>query len=321
MNNIVIIGGGPVGLYAALKIKTTFPKARITLYEKRQKYTRKQILLITKESSKRFPKILLSELWGKNKKGCYVEIPWLTKSAKCYFESRPELNKSIITSTLEKTIFKMISELDVKIIRKNITVSDLNELSETNDVILGCDGADSTVSKFLKTTVTKNKLSYGLGVNFKYSKRDKGPDIKPLRKPQHRYRGFRSNEGIGYIGINLKKKEYLSYLKGNSLDDIVQDALNFYSFEKVSDIETWSFKVVPYRRKPCVDTVNRSNVFLVGDACIGPHFFTGSGVNNGFMSVNFIVDRFNSKIVKNYENFIKSLSKQNAIRAKTVRLE
>lgn len=206
MNNVVIIGGGPVGLYAALKIKITFPNTNITLYEKRQKYTRKQILIITKESTKRFPKILLSELWGKNKKGCYVEIPWLTKSAKCFFESRPGLNNSIITSTLEKTIFKMISELGVKIIKKDIKESDLDELSKTNDVILGCDGANSTVSKFLKTTITKNKLSYGMGVNFKYSKRDKGPDIRPLRKPQHRYRGFRSNEGIGYIGINLKKK-------------------------------------------------------------------------------------------------------------------
>jgi 2-polyprenyl-6-methoxyphenol hydroxylase-like FAD-dependent oxidoreductase len=50
MQNIAIIGGGPVGLLSALSLKWQNPNATITVFEKYRQYTRTHTLKISLSS-------------------------------------------------------------------------------------------------------------------------------------------------------------------------------------------------------------------------------------------------------------------------------
>ena len=320
---IIVVGGGPVGLYAAIQMKRKFPSSDVSLFEKRPQYTRNQILLLKKESVKRFPLRLIHDIWGKQRSGCYVQPPPLTTSAKCYIMKRKGLNSSVVTSTLENSMKQLALRLKVRIFTQDVSLEDVKKMSEKADVLIGADGHDSVVGQLLNAKTINGKDSYGIGVTFTYSSQDKGKERILARSPQHRYRAFRSNENKGYVGINVSHDEYMSFLNGNDLDYVIQSALRYYGFSNVTDIQSWPIKIIPYKKSRPALVVDHAKVFLVGDAAIGTHFFTGSGVNMGFDSVMFLVDNFakhglSKIVVDKYKKFINNLSKINTKNVKSV---
>ncbi|NBU34537.1 hypothetical protein EB118_13450 [bacterium] len=84
MKKVVIVGGGPVGLYAAVQIIRKYKNTQVIVIEKRQEYSRRQILFINKKSMTRFPRRLIDRIWGPKNPGCYVDLPSMTRTAKCY---------------------------------------------------------------------------------------------------------------------------------------------------------------------------------------------------------------------------------------------
>lgn len=298
---ILVIGGGPVGLYCSLRFKMKYPSSDITIVEKRSKYTRDQILLVKRPFFSKLPKNVRGELWGVQKKRCYIDAPPLTKNARCLYRSK-DLNMSIRTADLEISMRNEANKMGIEFIEMEITEDSFKELYREYKpkFVFGCDGANSVVAKVLNTEKKVEPTFYGMGVTF----RTDTPIQKTkslLSSPQHRYRGFSSQTKDGYVGINISKKEFEDT---KNVENLAKNALKFYGFDDTKDIKTWKFEINP----GVVDKVCKGKIYLIGDSALTTHYFTASGVNMGFECVDYLYDNISKKdMCKNYKKFIISL--------------
>lgn len=69
---IIVIGAGPVGLYACLRLAIKFPLETISIFEKRGHlpYSRKQMLVLEKGFCKKLPVDLFDKII--ENKSCYI---------------------------------------------------------------------------------------------------------------------------------------------------------------------------------------------------------------------------------------------------------
>ena len=88
MPKVLIVGGGPVGLYLAYEINRLDKNAEITIAEKRPTYDRKQIVVLHHRNIQRLPRSLKSTLFGQYGKGCYVKPPPFDQMSTCYTSHR-----------------------------------------------------------------------------------------------------------------------------------------------------------------------------------------------------------------------------------------
>lgn len=319
---IVIIGGGPVGLYASIKFKSKFKNADITIYEKRSVYTRDQILIVDSKIKNKFPPNLKKQLWGRNGLGCYSQLPWLTKTGRCYKNNSKNLYPGIVISSLEKVLLNYAKTLGIKIIKKTINTESLDIIQKNNDIVIGSDGMNSIVSQKMNAGINYYlPETYGMGVVFKYRKEN---DINenPSKINQHRYRGFRSKENKGYLGITLTLNEYklLNSINNDKINKIIKNGLEYYNFGDVKMIKKFEIKINIYKR----NKYSENNLFLIGDASFNTHYFTGSGVNNGFLEVNYLVNKIkkdNHDIHDDYHLFINKLLEKTKTKIQEVSID
>ncbi|NBP00490.1 MAG: hypothetical protein EBU90_10280 [Proteobacteria bacterium] len=167
------------------------------------------------------------------------------------------------------------------------------------------------------------KVRYGLGATFVYDG-SRGSKRNPFQMQQHRYRPFRSGENSGYLGVSLSKEEFSEVTKDQSIGKgFVNNALEFYGFKDASDIETWPIEVTPYRKSRVALCTGKAKVYLIGDAAVGTHFFTGSGVNNGFEQVMYLVDNNlnSSRVCNRYKKFVMEIAKRSTRFIKNVDID
>jgi flavin-dependent dehydrogenase len=270
--NFSIIGGGPVGLFASILLAKE--GHNVTIYEKREKYIRQQVLLIHPNI---LPDYIQKKIVGKNKPGCFASLPPSITQPQCSIYNTKNTNFiSITTSVLENILTKISKKNKVKIINKEISLKDIHKLKKKSDFVLISSGKNEEFIKSISATyINKKNIYNGLGVVFE-TKEDFSSSVPLLEHAQHRYRLFATKKNTWYLGVNGSKED----LNLNK-DEIIKDAMLFYGIDKYKIKSSFEIDIPIYKSsKYCSD-----NIFLIGDTGSGVHFFSGSGVNTGFTGV------------------------------------
>jgi len=310
---ILIVGGGPVGLMTAILAKKEL-KCDVTVVESRPSYDRKQIVLLNAETYKGLPREVKSKI---QKFGCFVLPPAKDKLSRCYKSYLPL--SSISLKRLENALLHYAKKKKIKIIRPkrgklNIKFQRgkcfIKGKEFVCDIIIGADGKFSQVrSKLLKSKVTNKfnrKKMYGVAINAKTtpnklggvygraSKKRRGR-IK-RRRAQHRNRFFRSKTGRYYIGLVVNKKQYGSIKRstGKKLPRFLKEKIDALcnqvdakcQLKDIEEVFTFPIKIMASTK---FSKLSNIPVYLVGDAALTSHFFTGAGVNVGIKCANILV--------------------------------
>jgi 2-polyprenyl-6-methoxyphenol hydroxylase-like FAD-dependent oxidoreductase len=196
------------------------------------------------------------------------------------------------------------------------------------DILIAADGANSWIAKNLNIGRVPflNKKLFGLVANVSkkklksksrrrisgyYNKVSKNHiNIVEHEKPQNNWRFFRRQPGGFYLGMIIDSKEYEDLSKKHLSMDLKKRMKKICEHAKtkcnIKVNEIGVFPIQPsYLSKIATKGPNNSDIFFVGDAMVSTHYFTGSGLNIGFSSVNILVSFLNSKM-----NFTEYTNKQ-----------
>ena len=238
----LIVGGGPVGLFMAIKLIEKFgKKAEIKLYEKRRTYSRTQIILFQPYLLKKILPIALSEMISEHV--CHGTRAAYDDYGYCFKNSMVK-GQNLITITindLEIVLFKYLDSKAIKenagsfeIVRKKFIVGGTsNKDLKWADIVIGADSKKSLVrEKLLKAEFIEHPqfTSYGLAMTFedksnpkyfikfddKLSKAIRRIELNEPSVAQHRRRFFRSkrtDKGMGngnytYLGLQVNPDEF-----------------------------------------------------------------------------------------------------------------
>ena len=300
MKHILIVGAGPVGLFLAIQIHKLSPEYKIDIWEKRDNYTRELIVIMNNNNLQRLPKKIHNELFGKNGPGCYVKPPPLDQANRCYVTKGTRPFGSIIISELEKILKKYVLELhNITIINQEASNVNLSNAIGKYDHIVGVDGKQSVVRKFMGGTTTDYLSGYGFVMVFKSPKPalvrpDKaivGIEARATSAaPQHRFRAFRSRGLNYYVAIQLQKNEYNKIGTAKTLADVSpslqiigKEAIAFYGMTPPLpvDIKLSHFPIQISVSDFISKKIKKTRITIIGDAFLGVNFFSGKGLNFG----------------------------------------
>jgi 2-polyprenyl-6-methoxyphenol hydroxylase-like FAD-dependent oxidoreductase len=315
---IAVVGGGPVGLVFAHQVSEK-QKANVVVFEKR-KYSRKQILLISKSSYNALPKLAQETLFKEHgHPGCFQFAPPKDRMSRCYTD--PESGKrlpflSVRTMTLEAHLMRAIhKEKNIKLVRnavdsvvkkftKGYYITAGGKKYGPFDIVVGCDGANSYVRReVLKADfkpnpyVKTNKRVKFYGAVFNFDTR--GLDTKGVFKsptPEHVAKvnaGKAQNEwrffhgrGNYYMGLPVTAEEAseinqkrIPKLLQSKIDKVCKTVTPVGKTCNMSHLShAAAFEITPMVASKFS---NGSGVYLIGDAAMTTHYFTGSGFNIG----------------------------------------
>jgi hypothetical protein len=119
--HVVIIGGGPVGLWTAVQTKILLPGASIVIIEKYKEYKRSHVLRLNKMSMVRAP--------------AHSDLQKLID----------RIPKVVRTNVLEDELLTLAKKLDISIVYKNITDvrKEIHEMFPGCMAVIGADGSHS----------------------------------------------------------------------------------------------------------------------------------------------------------------------------------
>jgi 2-polyprenyl-6-methoxyphenol hydroxylase-like FAD-dependent oxidoreductase len=83
-DNLLIMGGGPVGLMTAYFLQKNIPSFKTVVLELRPKYTRDYHVLLTEDTFETLPLEIKQGLWGRGRFGCYILPPPIDAKGFCY---------------------------------------------------------------------------------------------------------------------------------------------------------------------------------------------------------------------------------------------
>lgn len=326
--DVLIIGGGPVGLMTSILLKDKKPQLNIQVIELRAENTRKQILIVDDNFYKIIPEKVKEMIWGKGNKGCYVFAPSKDRFMRCYVNKTSTIPfASASIDVLQNAFMTYAKTIGVKVHtppagkmeyvkfnpKKNIVTfkksKDSNPIKLHYKYLIGADGKNSTVrEKVLATEYVNQKKDFDAqtGVyllKLKHAKTYEKPTSKNESKTtQHRVRLFVTQDNNGYIGIALSNDEYKSLNNKNikskkELPERIQHTmdryLKLYGYNS-SDVEIVSgsaFEIDLFKAKNVAEKIGDGYHFIVGDAAFNIHFFTGSGLNLGISTAQCLVEK------------------------------
>ena len=312
--NINIIGGGPVGLFMGLCLKTKedSDNYNVSIIEKRDKYTRDNVIgLLVKD----IKKIISNDLYKKIENvSCYRKLG----NKKCYLV---ELDIILIPlKLLEQILYDECIKLGVNIILDDKYKNHMDNV----DILFIATGNYNTISEELIDTQYINTTEYyGMCMFFTPEKyieyNNTTNNIKPKIK-SNRYRIFPVRKGKQmYIGTSLSKTEHdllddgFKIIKENNGDvnidtipdkikTIVKNGLKYYNIKNISETKIFPIKFgIKYNSK-IIENITYNNkktlVCLIGNQAYNHHFFAGRGIIAGFNGCYYI----NKFISANKEN-------------------
>ena len=167
MQEAVIVGGGPVGLWVACQLKTRQPNCKITVYERHAEYIRSHVLQIHGLSLMMYSKHRKitdhnspSQTFFKNVIGRTIySLDLLLPTEKI----------TISTNELEVALKKYAEDLGVSIVHQKIDSPQIVEdLHPDCEVFIAADGAHSTMRSalFSEDVVERQPLQYVVEVKY-----------------------------------------------------------------------------------------------------------------------------------------------------------
>jgi len=334
--NIVIVGGGTVGMLIAIHLEKIFPDDKIIVLELTPNFTRKQIILINQESRGLLPQKVSQDIWG------------IKGQQKGYYADKLPL-VSVELKTLEKSMYSYIKKYtDILYLKpnsrkaniklyKNKPIIEFEDEEIYYDILIASDGANSWTAKNfnIERIPITNKKIYGLVANISKKSKSKSKSIGYYNKPseehieivnyensQNDWRFFRKRPNGFYIGLIIDQKEYENLLNKNLSATVIKriNKICEYTKEtcniKIKDISI--FPVEPsYLSKIRIKGPENTDIFFIGDALVSTQYFTGSGLNIGFSSVKLLISLLKSE--KSYSEYDKEQIKNiNKIKEKVI---
>ena len=319
--NINIIGGGPIGLFMGLSLKTKEDSNNynVSIIEKRNKYTRDNVIGLLVKDLK--PKIS-NELYEKIKEvSCFRKLG----NKKCYLV---ELDIILIPlKLLEEILYNECIKLGVNLIIED----DWKKHMDNVDILFLATGNYNAIAEELINTKYINKTTYyGMCMFFTPEKHIEYKSTKNNTKPlikSNRYRIFpvRKNNQM-YMGTSLSKREHeildesSAKLKEdnkevnietvpNEIKNIVKNGLNYYNLKNIKNTKIFPVRFgIKYNSK-IIENITYKNkkmlVCLIGNQAFNHHFFAGRGIMAGFDGCYFINKLISSNYKNGYEDTIK----------------
>lgn len=340
--DVLIIGGGPVGLWTATQIKKANPELKVAVLERYTEYKRSHILRLEQESLSGNPAIQ-QELRPKPKR---TKVPTLSTSV-----------IPIATQKLEQCLLRHAQEAKVQIIYEEVkSTQALAESYPDSKIIIAADGSHSSTRQQLfgedKKALDKEELQYMVELRYEVTADTQPLDILDATRTR-KLLNFYCHEHVtkgenGRSKVSLRffvdKATYealgeASLKKPRKLSDAMPDKLK-------QDINIWmnarkkvcreeyiagSSKVTKttlsvYASKQLFQYKDGKLWLLVGDAAFGVPYFRS--LNNGLLCgselATAVVDALKAgdserlkRLGEGYQQFSKALYKRELRRAKT----
>lgn len=329
---VVIVGGGPIGLWTAIQTKLLSPNADITIFEKHSEYLRSHTLQIDPSS---FKNILsnspLAPLVGRWKQMRYVS-----------------------TKEIEGSLLTLAHELGIRIIHRDIKYPDqLPQEFQNARIFIGADGSHSQVRKTVFSDEMQSRTDFQYLAELKYQ----AVNARPLKKMESAKISSEVKEltsdhvgrADGEKPIPVTSRIFIDEKTFNELKDeaTFQHPLSLEDLEKKPHLnlagqvkqvlqqkrEFSGEEIVPgtlrltvtrlgsYASKHFVKKLEDRTWILVGDAAFGVPFFRSfnNGILCGTQLANTIAKQIlhspSSRSFKEYENYAQSLWKSQNKRA------
>jgi len=332
-DEVVIVGGGPVGLYTACQLKIRKPETEITIVDKHGTYQRKHLLHLSHASLAGAPKDdriqeVLQRFKGHRPSGIFSK------------------SSTIPVNTIEKELAELASGLGIRVL-KNTRIdedSDLKAAFPQARIIIGADGAHSTVRKIIGADNMKSAHQLNHIIQFKYLVEGETRKLDSFKEsyPASKTVGHLIEEHVGKPNDEGQTPVTLRMFVSAEEYEKVQDA-SFRNPYKLNQLprslrqkcEEW--RTLRYSRTQEQVVVGSENITatplgtyasplivkrdgdltycLVGDAAFGVPFFRS--LNNGFLSATKLAGRISyalenpdqqDRILHSYSRFVKNLA-------------
>lgn len=294
MQNFVIVGAGPVGLWTAIQIRKRFPDSTVTLYEKYKQYRRQHVLKIQHSSL----------FFGASRRNSELDERFF----KCVFSNtRKEIKLSpfrksfISTKSIESNLKVWAIDIGCNIIYQHVdSLEPLIKQHESDTVFILANGANSELRRELlgNNDIEKTDLQHILELKTRVSKsfeelkdtQANGAIEANLFNLGFEYVG-RSEQGVTPLSLRLFINEtQYNETPEASFKSPIKDPLLLPQRIK-SDIETYAslhglsledifehgqlskLQLSVYHATKFAAQYNNRNFFLVGDAAMGVPYF------------------------------------------------
>lgn len=308
--DVVIVGGGPIGLAHAWGIKKLNPHLNVLVFEKYQEYQRKHTLIMQPAKLKKLMRATGTE-----------QDPALSRLYR-QLKRKPH----ITTSALEEIFKQLAIDNGVHIIVEQVQDASIHEQIFTRcknaRLIIGADGTHSTVNRALFPTdnQVKHEFDYVLQLRYEINGEAQAEALNPIDFYQHLARhGLVASEFIGRfengktpvtMQMMISKQAFLNLQNATSKNPIKPFAIDQLSMPELpQNISAFINEYLTYKIQAChlnretidqdsirisvneapathakqvINTAHPIPVILVGDAGLGLSYF--KGLNAGLES-------------------------------------
>jgi 2-polyprenyl-6-methoxyphenol hydroxylase-like FAD-dependent oxidoreductase len=250
-------------------------------------------------------------------RGCYVRLPPTDTLGRCYTDKHKKQPFASPISTIENVLWEYARSIGVRVSRPRegkdkILLTD--KRLRDSDIIIGAGGKNDVVYEVLNDgEVDEELIGYGLTITWNPdAHKTYGKVSSPSGKAsQHRFRFFRSPENSNFYGtIQLTPKEYEKVKNLRNVKDVkdasilrrIMSLMDYYNV-KPNEFK-WqgqmtAFPITLHKAERLADVVRDKLLMIVGDATIGDHYFSGTGVNTGFKHAHYVAQSICEMIRKN----------------------
>lgn len=328
MVRIAVIGGGPVGTSCACLLKTSDSSLEVHVFEQRPAFTRNQILLLSKETLKILPGPVINTIVNHGCYVGPPPTDSLGRCYRDQ-NSKGTLLLSVKISILEDALWNYAKSVGV-IVHRPVAIPGNNNVKdqilitdprlEMFDIIIGAGGRNDIVRDYLKIPIKETPISNA--IIFTWTPEQNSTFHRQSRRrksgSQDRYRFFRSPDTNYYGTVQLSPKETkeISTLPTTGTIDMIESdsilrsfgsLLKFYNIspdelphhtDQKSEVNYTLVPVSLYNAEDYVgfkalpgNLSGHKKIFIIlGDAVLGVHFFSGTGVNSGINMAHVVTE-------------------------------